>query len=443
MSDSEAKPEPDRVARRAIVQFVARSLIALILVGVATFFVASRIAELEAVHDARVRGEGFASGVAAPLVNHALRAGDPKAVARFDRVMRNRLEVGTIAHIKVWTREGTLIWSDEPGPSGAFPERLRDEKRVEFSHVWEATEAPTNEPTDEQDQDMLEVYVGTRDANGVPVVLEMCWTRQGIAPQQAFVLSRLAPLSLGALAALVLLIVPLGISLARRLARTMHDRDRMLKHAARASELECRRMAQMLHDGVIQDLAGLAYVLPSMARHAPELRATLAEATDLIKSDVDKLRSIVADIYPPSLASDGLAPALAELAEQTRRRGIEVTVRAHGTETLDHSEARLAYRVAREGLLNVVRHSGATHAAVSVASQDTGIDISVRDDGRRGTPQIPGVDSGHLGLRILRDVLEDLGGGLTLHRTMDGGTELRASLPQDVRPETIGTLVSS
>ena len=89
--------ESDRVTHRAVMQFLVRSVLALLVVGVATFYIASRVATREALHDAETRGEGFAVGVAAPLVNRALREGRPHAVHRFDRIMHNRLEVGSIA----------------------------------------------------------------------------------------------------------------------------------------------------------------------------------------------------------------------------------------------------------------------------------------------------------------------------------------------------------
>jgi two-component system NarL family sensor kinase len=105
---------------------------------------------------------------------------------------------------------------------------------------------------------------------------------------------------------------------------------------------------------------------------------------------------------------------------------------------------RLAFRVAREGVLNVVHHSGAEHAVVSVSSSDTqGLHVSVRDDGHNGVAGIPDPESGHLGLRILHDVVVDLGGQLSLRSTPDGGTELAASLPIEHDAEGLATLLPS
>jgi two-component system NarL family sensor kinase len=432
--------ESDRVTRRALMQFLARSLMALVVVGVATFFLASRIATREALHDAETRGEGFAIGVAAPLVNQALRDGRPHAVDRFDRVMRNRLQVGTITHIKVWDTDGQLIWADQPelvGKQYAFPSSVKARLGEHFTVAGNPPDESLQQGDDNGDVDMYEVYSGATDANGEPVVLETYWTNEVIDSQYDFLFWRLAPLALGALAVLIVAIVPLGLSLGRRLSRSMRERDRMLQHAIRSSELERRRIAQTLHDGVVQDLAGLAYLLPTVSKHAPDVaggvpvRATLVEATDLVKRDIAKLRAIIADVYPPSLDSEGLEPALQELAMAAGRDGVQVTIETHGVDRLDRGRARLAYRVVREGLLNVLHHSGASRAHVTVQwSRRVGLEVSVRDDGRGGAIVIPESDSGHVGLRILHDVVADLGGRLTVGAAPEGGTELQASLPQ-------------
>jgi two-component system, NarL family, sensor kinase len=445
--------ESDRITRRAVVQFVLRSALALVLVGLATFVLASRVASREALHDAEARGEGFAVGVAAPLVGHGLREGRPIAVHRFDRVMRNRLEVGTITHIKVWDTQGHVIWADQPelvGKQFRFPPSVQARLGTTFAVAGNPPDESLQEADDNADAGMYEVYSGAMDANGQPIVLETYWSGDSIDSQYDFVLWRLAPLSLGALAFLIVAIVPLGLSLARRLARSMRERDRMLQHAIRSSELERRRIAQTLHDGVVQDLAGLAYLLPTVTKHAPDVaggvpvRATLVEATDLVKRDIAKLRELIADVYPPSLDSEGLEPALDELAVWASRDGVRVTVETHGVDRLDQGRARLAYRVVREGLLNVLHHADATRAHVTVQwSRRAGLEVSVLDDGRGGAIVIPDSGSGHVGLRVLHDVVVDLGGRLTVGAGPEGGTELQASLPyQRDREDDVESLIS-
>jgi two-component system, NarL family, sensor kinase len=434
-SDQADAHDPDRTAHRdAVRRFVVSSLIALAVVGLATLAVASKLATHEALHDAKVRGESFAGGVAAPLVNKQFREGRPAATSRFDLVMRNRLADGSITHIKVWTLGGELIWSDEPAMGGGgseLPEEVRKQEDTRFSV---AHGAPDEETVESDDQ--LEVYVGTPDEDGRPIIVETYWSAASIDSQYELLLWRLAPLSLGALGVLLVAVLPFGVSLARRLAASNRERSRLLRVALRASELERRRMAQVLHDGVIQDLAGLAYILPAVTPEEdddeadPELRSTLIEATGLLKADVEELRGMLGELYPRSLDSDGLGAALQDLATGAGRRGIEVTLDNDHLEHEDLTRASLVYRVVREGLLNVIHHSGAHRAEVSVRRVPPSATlVTVTDDGRNGAAHIPAADSGHLGLRILHDAVKDLGGTLTVGPAPEGGTELRALLP--------------
>ena len=439
--------DTDRVARGAIIQFIGRCSVALLIVGIATFGVASKLSSQEALHDAQVRGEIFAKGVAAPQVTRGLRDQRPGAVHRFTSLMRNRLKLGTIAHIKVWDPDGTIIWADQAGLIGRrldVPNKVLQEESDSFTLSWASSTEKTGDGDGLGEPGMLEVYVGTLGRDHQPVIVETYWSAGAIDSRYDAFLTRLAPLSLGALALLMVAIVPLGMSLARRLANSTRERDRMLQHALRASDLERRRMTHTLHDGVIQDLAGLAYLLPSVTPTEPrtaeeaELRSTLVEATNLIKSDVRQLRDILVDLYPPSLEKEGLEAALTELADWAGRSGIDVTVSTHGVGELEPAYARLAYRVVREGLFNVISHSGAEHALVWVrVTPLAGVEIAVRDDGRTVTRKAVEEASGHFGLRILRDVMSDLGGELTVKRAAAGGTELHATLPSTASEELV------
>jgi signal transduction histidine kinase len=98
--------------------------------------------------------------------------------------------------------------------------------------------------------------------------------------------------------------------------------------------------------------------------------------------------------------------------------------------------AQLVYRIVREGLLNVAEHSRASRAWVRVHVFDTRIDVTVSDNG--SAPHDAAVaerESGHFGLRLLRDAVTDLGGELTTTSAASGGTVLRGWFPV---PDTDG-----
>ena len=71
--------DPEHMTRGAIIQFVGRCALALLIVGIATFGVASKLSSQQALHDAQVRGETFALAIAAPQVTTGLREGRPGA----------------------------------------------------------------------------------------------------------------------------------------------------------------------------------------------------------------------------------------------------------------------------------------------------------------------------------------------------------------------------
>ncbi|NYI46599.1 signal transduction histidine kinase [Nocardioides aromaticivorans] len=444
MSRRERRQAPvGGLGRRALVEFVLCALLSATAVSVATLLVAQTMSERIAIRDAQARGEAFTNGVAAPLVTMGVRDGDPEAIADFDRVMQNRLTAGAIVHMKLWATDGTVLWSDETGLIGhtyELEESVRRQAGTSFAHAeLSSLDEPENELENELDPDtgqLLEVYVGTRDADGRPMIFETYWSADRIHSDERRVFWTLAPLSLGSMGLLLLLLLPLAFNLARNTSQHVRERNRVLKHALVAVDLERARIAQLLHDGVIQDLAGVGYALPSAAsrlEHEPGLadaREIIDHATDLVRRDLVALRTLLVDIYPPSLGRGELATAIEELAATAERSGLEVTVAVHTDRPLDETSNRLAYRIVREGLLNVVKHAAATRASVDVWASGTTVEVAVRDDGPApAAVTVTDPRSGHLGLRLLIDAVADHGGELTIGPAVDGGTLLRGSFP--------------
>jgi signal transduction histidine kinase len=208
----------------------------------------------------------------------------------------------------------------------------------------------------------------------------------------------------------------------------------MVRHALDASELERRRIAQQLHDGVIQDMAGIGFALPTIKSQLPddaagrEAQHTLRTIEELVHQDANALRTMLIDLYPPDLGGPGLALAVQEVAHGASAEGVDVQVDLDPDLEVPLEVATLAYRVAREGVRNVVKHAAASWGRVRMVREEGTFVVTVEDNGRGPAASEPAA-RGHIGLQLLRDTVHDLGGEVTLLPRDRGGAILRARIP--------------
>jgi signal transduction histidine kinase len=217
---------------------------------------------------------------------------------------------------------------------------------------------------------------------------------------------------------------------------------RVLVNAVASSDLERRRIAQRLHDDVIQDLAGVGYALASDARQAPPsgafisasecascaIRQHVQQASGILRADITTLRRLMEDIYPPDLQGMGLASSIRELIATQDLSGAEVTLEIVEPLTPSPLTARLAYRVTREILRNAAEHAHASHVLVRLTQSDGFLHLEVVDDGVGFDPTAEG-PRGHLGLRLIQETVADAGGHMEIESTPGAGTTIRATLP--------------
>lgn len=435
-----APPRSSSTVRDALTRFAALVVVTLLVVSVATLVAARALSHDIAVRHAKSRGIGFARVVGGPLVDRGVMEGDPDSLSAFGRVMRNRLRDKSMAHIKIWTRDGRVVWADEPHLRGhTFP--LEPNVRALFrtgGAVASYSSLDKDENVGERHEGpLLEVYAAAPSRNGSRIVVESYWSDDQIDEDARAVLLLLAPLPVGGLLLFAAVVLPLARSLARQVDEAQAQSRRSLQGALSASDLERRRIARDLHDGVLQDLSGVGYALSAISKTLPtqagSTRGVVDDLTHVVVRVGESLRSLVADIYPAHLARDGLGVAVSDLAARCRHEGVavEVTV-ADDVEALPLPVKQLSYRVVREGLRNVVRHSGADEAEVRMICNGSGLDVTVADNGRGPGTREP--KEGHVGLVLLEDALTDVGGELLVETRPTGGTVLEARLPLDVLP---------
>ncbi len=431
-----ADTTPRTVWSQAVTRFVWWTLAAVVVCSLGAVLAVKAIAADIAIRDASMRGGSFARNVAAPLVNEGVRAGDPVRTSVLETIIRNRRSDGSMVRVKIWADDGTIIWSDAPALNGElFELDAADAALLGSTQVTASISDLAKEENDHERlfEELLEVYAGAYDANGRPVLVESYWSTARITQDEVAIFSRVMPLTVGVLVLLMLAIVPLALSLARRVDRAQSDRSAMLRHALAASDLERRRISRELHDGLIQDLTSLGYALPSVAAQLPPDAVAARQILESVRSglqlDISSLRSLLADLYPSNLAEDGLAAAVDLLVIPLREKGLRVDVRVDSTlEGAPAETVQLAYRIVREGLRNILKHAtDATEATVTAAVQGDDVRVTVTDDGAGSEVVLAG--EGHLGIRLLQDDIGDIGGWLTLRRLGRGGAQLAAQYP--------------
>jgi two-component system sensor histidine kinase UhpB len=220
----------------------------------------------------------------------------------------------------------------------------------------------------------------------------------------------------------------LELAFLRMMRRLEAERRRAGSAALAAQEEERARVARDLHDEVNQSLTGLLLRLEAARSAAPpELEPELAETKALANQAMRELLTLARRLRPTALDDLGLAAAIAGLVERLGEGEIQATIAVDGDFSDLSDDAQLVvYRVAQEALLNVARHSGASHVAVALRRGPDGVELTVADDGRGFA--FAESERG-LGIGGMRERALLVGGELTIESRPAAGTTVRLTIP--------------
>lgn len=202
-------------------------------------------------------------------------------------------------------------------------------------------------------------------------------------------------------------------------------------------EMERKQMARDLHDGPVQDLLNLNFLLQDafLDVQDPKLSETLTRVRDEIQKVVNELRKNLSELRPPMMLKFGLAQAIAAHQKELLERYGGITVRLDLMEDSDllPEEVRLAfYRIYQSAIHNVIHHARASEIKVKFILASKEATLEIQDDGVGFADPSNWLlleKKGHLGLIGMRERAEAIHGTFFMQSQPDQGTLVRISAP--------------
>lgn len=214
------------------------------------------------------------------------------------------------------------------------------------------------------------------------------------------------------------------------LDRIEFERADSARRALTAQEHERLRIARELHDEVGQTLTAIALEAERAAEAGSGAESeSWVRVAEWAQQSVEDLRRIARELRPEALDDLGLISAFIALCNRvSAQAGIEIDRQlADGLPPHDPTIDLVVYRVAQEALTNIMRHSGASKATVSLEVLEDHMRLRVTDDGR-------GIADGEhdlskAGVAGMRERAMLVGGALTIRSGPEEGTEVELEVP--------------
>ena len=203
-----------------------------------------------------------------------------------------------------------------------------------------------------------------------------------------------------------------------------------------AQEAERSRLAQEIHDGPAQALSNAIFQVEYIERvidtDGRAARTELRFLRDLLRRELESVRTFISQLRPPVLDELGLDGAIADaVGRTTTLTGLPIASELEAPpDRLTPTQQTVVLRVLQEALQNVRKHGAASAATVASAIEGADWVLTVRDDGR-------GFDVGavaargrrNFGLQFMRERAELIGARFEVHSRPDGGTLVRLAIP--------------
>jgi signal transduction histidine kinase len=210
------------------------------------------------------------------------------------------------------------------------------------------------------------------------------------------------------------------------------------KHLREA--VERARFARIVHDNALQSMISVAMQLDVLRRQSASPMVAVAQELvrihDLLLEEARKLRELMQQMKPLDVDAKNLRAYLMELVERFQRE-TGIAARFVCESPVAHIKPRVCDAVARivqEGLVNVRKHSGASHVLVQVDRRNGHWRLTIEDDGHgfpfSGCFSQADLEADGRGPLVIMECVRSIDGQLTLESIAGRGSRLEITIPQ-------------
>jgi len=202
-----------------------------------------------------------------------------------------------------------------------------------------------------------------------------------------------------------------------------------------AQETERQRLSRQMHDGPAQALSNFILQTEIAMRlfevDQEKARTELTNLKGSASSTFQQVRDFIFDLRPMMLDDLGLAPTIKRYCNAFREKNsIEVLVSVTGNERRMESYLEvMIFRSMQELLHNTITHSQATQLKVQLDMGLQDIRLVVEDNGRGFDYEKVIMETKGLGIKVIRDRTEMLGGEFNIDSAIGQGSRISLSLP--------------
>jgi two-component system, NarL family, sensor histidine kinase DegS len=218
--------------------------------------------------------------------------------------------------------------------------------------------------------------------------------------------------------------------------RGMSAASQTVEMMIQAQESERQRLARQMHDGPAQALTNLILqtdiAMRLFDRDPSRAKDELESLKVSANSTFQKVRNFITDLRPMMLDDLGLAPTLNRYVETFKEQNsIDVRITTSGLEQrLESYIEVIIFRAVQELLTNTTRHSSANVVKLQVDAAGGEVRLSIDDNGK-GFDINNVYDGSGMGLKVIRDRVDLLGGEMEIDSVIGQGTRIVFSIPID------------